>query len=73
MNSASVHCSQLTWSNSAAGTKKKKKEQNVDTQRRIQSGTKWQEVDLKNGKEKKKKKKERKKKKIYLKTILKKL
>ena len=34
MNSAPVHCSQLTWSNNAVGTKKKTKcdFQNVDTQ-----------------------------------------
>ena len=35
----SVHCSQLTWSNSAAGTKKKKKTKRGSTQRRCVDST----------------------------------
>ena len=31
MNSAWMHCSQLTWSNSLAGTQKKKKSKNANT------------------------------------------
>ena len=30
MNSARVYCSRLTWSNSAVGTKKKKKSENTN-------------------------------------------
>ena len=42
MNSARMHCLQLTWSNSAAGTKKKKRTKRGSTKRRhINAESKW--------------------------------